>query len=111
MYVVFVEPLVVSNPGSVLLLRMAKVLSVSVAYLLGESTVDDMVFTASMSSMNKWVSETQNLDAQKVFSMRDKWTDEYYLNRQPSLQSRRNGLKPMSKTDWNALYMQPNGKG
>lgn len=109
--VLFVEPLVVSNPGSVLLLRMAKVLSVSVAYLLGESTVDDMVFTASMSSLNKWVSETQNLDAQKVFSMRDKWTDDYYLNRQPSLQSQRNGQKPMAMADWNALYMQSNGKG
>ena len=109
--VLFVEPLVVSNPGSVLLLRMAKVLSVSVAYLLGESTADDTVFTASMSSLNKWVTETPGLDAQTIFSMRDTWTEQYYLNRQPSLQSQRNGQKPMTKADWNALYMQPNGKG
>jgi hypothetical protein len=86
-------------------------LGVSVGHLLGEDTIDDAVYTASMSALNKWVSETPNLDAQKVFSMRDKWADEYYLNRQPSLQSQRNSEKPMTKAEWNALYMQSDRKG
>ena len=90
---------------------MAKVLGVTVAYLLGETAIDDAVFTASMSSLNKWVSETTGLDAQKVLRIRDTWAEEYHLNRQPSLQSQRNGQKTMSKADWNALYMQNNGKG
>jgi hypothetical protein len=90
---------------------MAKVLGVTVAYLLGETAIDDAVFTASMSSLNKWISETPGLDAQKVLSIRDAWSEQYDLNRQPSPQSNRNSQKPMTKADWNALYMQANGKG
>ena len=106
----FVEPLVVSNPGSILLLKIAKVLGVTVAYLLGETTVDDATFTASMSSWNKWVSETAGLDAQSALHIRDTWAKEYELNREPSIQSHRNRQTLMKKADWNGLYIKESDK-
>ncbi len=72
----FREPMVVSNPSAILLLRIAKLLNVTVAHLLHEPGVDDAVFVASVASWKTWVSKTDGLDAKIAWAIRENWAEE-----------------------------------
>jgi hypothetical protein len=106
----FAEPLLVSNPGAILLRKMARVLNVSVGHLLGESAAEDVVYVASLASWKQWVNDTDGLDAKIAFGIREKWIEEYELKRDMMNESSQKAEEPMSKADWAARYAQYKAK-
>ena len=106
------EPFNVSNPSTKILKRIAHRLGESVGYLIGESERGDPTWTASQASFREWVAANPALPASNVFQMRDKWREEYHLNKsQPVSVSFRKRNEAMAVADWDRMYKDLYGKG
>jgi len=105
------EPFNVSNPSIKLLKRIAALLGESVGYLIGESERADPVWIASQVSFGAWVEANPNLPVGRAFQMRNRWRDEYHLNKtQPISVSFRKSTEPMTVGDWDRLYRESYGR-
>ncbi len=101
------EPFTVSNPSARLLTRMAVVLGERVAYLLGESEESDALWVESNASWHSWVTRTSGIDAAAAVRMRDRWREDYLLNRsQRTAESYRKTSRAMQEIDWDKLYQK-----
>ena len=100
------EPFAVTNPSARLLKRMGHVLSVSVGYLLGETTKSDSVWIESMSAWRKWMRETKNIEAWAAVEIKDDYQAEYNVDRhKPVLASFRNSQKvSLTVNEWDKRY-------
>jgi|ERR1035438_306704 transcriptional regulator with XRE-family HTH domain len=99
------EPLIVSNPSSQLLLRMAGRLGVSVAYLLGESPELDNVLSESKTNWFAWMRENSTLNSQVAVAVLDEWRTQYQRTQTlATVKSFRAIERPVSVIDWNERY-------
>lgn len=100
------EPLVVSNPSACLLTRLAILLDVSVAYLIGESDETDPAWLESNSAWRRWVDAAGGLDAALSLKLRDEWRHDYSTMKreQISPSSLRASVGPMKERDWQLAY-------
>jgi transcriptional regulator with XRE-family HTH domain len=101
------EPFSVSNPGAVLLDRIATRLCTRIGYLLGESEVTDPIYVESNASWRKWA-DTSGLDLAIGLQIRDKWCDDYHTSvrtrGEASVASFRKQPKVMEVKDWDQMY-------
>jgi len=102
------EPFSVSNPGAILLDRIATRLCSRIGYLLGESEVTDPIYVESNASWRKWADASSGLDLAIGLQIRDKWCDDYHTSvrtrGEASVASFRNQPKVMEVKDWDQLY-------
>jgi transcriptional regulator with XRE-family HTH domain len=110
------EPLIVSNPSSQLLLRMAGRLGVSAAYLLGESPELDNVMSESKANWFAWMRANSMLNAQVAVEALDEWRAEYQRTQTlATVKSFRAIERPISVIEWNERYeakkRKPNDNG
>jgi transcriptional regulator with XRE-family HTH domain len=109
LHILMKEPLSVSNPGAVLLERIAKRLWTHIGFLLGESEVNDPVFVESTASWRKWADSSNGFDLATGLQIRDKWCDDYYAKMRSrgeasAIASFRDRPQVMDVKDWDALY-------
>lgn len=102
------EPISVANPGARLLARIARRLSTSVGYLLGESEVTDPIYVASNASWRQWADKSSGIDLATGLQIRDKWRSDYDMwvrtRVEATVASFRNAPKEMQVEDWDQLY-------
>jgi len=102
------EPFSVVNPGARLLARIAKRLSTSVGYLLGESEVTDPIYVASNASWRQWADKSSGMDLATGLQIRDKWRSDYDMwvrtRGEATVASYRNAPKEMQVEDWEQRY-------
>ncbi len=102
------EPFSVANPGARLLARIARRLSTSVGYLLGESEVTDPIYVASNASWRQWADKSSGIDLATGLQIRDKWRSDYDMwvrtRGEATIASFRNAPKEMQVEDWDQLY-------
>jgi transcriptional regulator with XRE-family HTH domain len=105
------EPLIVSNPSSQLLLRMAGRLGVSVGYLLGESPDIDSIMSESKASWFTWLRQNNSLNTKVAVEIMDDWRDDYQRTRTlATVKSFRAIEQPVSTTEWDRRYQQKQRK-
>lgn len=101
------EQLSVSNPSTILLKRMASLLSVSVGYLIGEDEDSDPVLVESKASWYSWATDGTPRDLGIAVRIRTKWHDSYKAQKlEESVSSSRKPAKAMQARDWQALYQK-----
>jgi transcriptional regulator with XRE-family HTH domain len=102
------EPFSVANPGARLLARIAKRLSTTVGYLLGEWEVTDPIYVASNASWRQWADKAAGVDLATGLQIRDKWRSDYHMwaraRSEATVTSFRNAPKLMKVEDWDQLY-------
>lgn len=102
------EPFSVANPGARLLARIAKRLSTTTGYLLGEWEVTDPIYVASNASWRQWADKSAGLDLTTGLQIRDKWRSDYHMwartQGEATVASFRNSPKLMQVEDWDQLY-------
>ncbi len=108
LHILMKEPLSVSNPGAVLLDRIASRLCTRIGYLLGESEITDPIYVESNASWRQWADKSFGVDLSIGLQIRDKWREEYHMNLrthgEASVASFRNPPKLMEVKDWDQLY-------
>jgi len=102
------EPFSVANPGARLLARIARRLSTTVSYLVGEFEVTDPIYVASNASWREWADSSTGLDLATGLLIRDKWRSDYDMwvrtRGEATVASFRNAPKEMRVEDWDKLY-------
>jgi len=102
------EPFSVANPGARLLARIARRLSTSVGYLLGESEVTDPIYVASNASWRQWADNSSGIDLAVGLQIRDNWHSDYEMwvrtRGEAKVTSFRDAPKLMRVEDWDQLY-------
>jgi len=110
------EPLSVSNPGAILLARIATRLCTRIEYLLGEAEITDPIYLESNATWLKWAYSSSGVDLAIGLQMRDTWCDDFHARvrarGEASVASFRSQLKVMDVKDWDELYQKTaKGKG
>jgi hypothetical protein len=110
LHVLMGEPLSVSNPGAILLGRIAARLCTNVGYLLGESEITDPIFLESNANWVKWAYSSSGADLSMGLHLRDKWCNDFQArvcaHGEASVASFRSELKVMEVKDWDELYQR-----
>jgi transcriptional regulator with XRE-family HTH domain len=105
------EPLIVSNPSSQLLLRMARRLGVSAGYLLGESPDVDSIMSESKANWLAWLRQNDSLNTSIAVEILDEWRGEYQRTRTlATVKSFRSIEQPVSTVDWDKRYQRKRRK-
>lgn len=113
------EPLSVSNPGAILLGRIATRLCTKVGYLLGDSEITDPIYLESCANWSKWAYSNSGADLSMGLQLRDKWCKDFEVRvcarDKAAVASFRSELKVMEAQDWDELYQKmakgKSGKG
>ncbi len=116
LHVLMDEPLSVSNPGAILLARIATRLCTRIEYLLGEAEITDPIYLESNATWLNWAYSSSGIDLAIGLQMRDKWCDDFQAHvrarGEASVASFRSQLKVMDVKDWDELYQKTaKGKG
>jgi transcriptional regulator with XRE-family HTH domain len=104
------ESLSVSNPGAILLGRIAARLCTNVGYLLGESEITDPIYLESNANWLKWAHSNSGADLSVGLQLRDNWCNDFQARMcargEASIASFRSELKVMQVRDWDELYQK-----
>lgn len=116
LHVLMGEPFSVSNPGAILLGRIATRLCTNVGYLLGDSEITDPIYLESNANWLKWAYSNSGADLSLGLQLKDKWCNDFQARvcarGEASVASFRSELKVMEVKDWDELYQKiAKGKG
>lgn len=100
------ESIAVTNPSACLLVRMSKLLDVSVGYLLGETAASDPIYIESVVNWRTWVKETLGGETDLALAIREEWIEQHRQDLHGLSKASHRADKPvaMSVNDWDKLY-------
>jgi len=106
----------VSNPGAILLARIATRLCTRIEYLLDEAEINDPIYLECNATWLNWAHSSSGIDLAIGLQMRDKWCEDFQARvrarGEASVASFRSELKVMDVKDWDELYQKTaKGKG